>query len=227
MKNLRSLATSHLPSMSLSPEDFTDFSPELEELKITRASLKSIKNQAFVNLRGLKRLDLSENRIDSIEANAFNEIGHTLISLRISHGLGMQMFQIPHESFRQLTALEALDLSNNKLKTLNDNSFHFMNNLVSLELHDNQIDSLQKGTFQSDIHTKLTVVSLRYNNLKQLQTHSFVDLEELNAIYLDDNRIETIEKRAFMNLDHLKLLNLRGNKLSKIADEAFQVSSWA
>ncbi|XP_065076627.1 chaoptin-like isoform X2 [Ochlerotatus camptorhynchus] len=222
MKNLRSLATSHLQSMSLNAEDFTDFSPELEELKITRAGLKSIKNRAFTNLRGLKRLDLSENRIDSIEANAFNEIGHTLVSLRISHGLGMQLLQIPHESFRQLTALEALDLSNNKLKTLNDNSFHFMKNLVSLELHDNQIDSLQKGTFQSDIHTKLTMISLRYNNLKQMQTHSFVDLEDLNAIYLDDNRIETIEKRAFMNLDDLKLLNLRGNKLSKIADEAFQ-----
>lgn len=152
MKNLRSLATSHLPSLTLNAEDFTDFGPELEELRITRAGLKSIKNRAFANLRGLKRLDLSENRIDSIEANAFNEIGHTLVSLQMSHGLGMQMFQLPHESFRQLTALEALDLSNNKLKTLSDNSFHFMENLVSLELHDNQIEALQKGTFQGDIH---------------------------------------------------------------------------
>ncbi|XP_062700932.1 chaoptin-like isoform X2 [Aedes albopictus] len=222
MKNLRQLATSHLSSMSLNPEDFTEFSPELEELRITRAGLKSIKNRAFANLRGLKRLDLSENRVDSIEPNAFNEIGHSLISLRMSHGLGAQMSQIPYEAFRQLTVLEALDLSNNKLKTLNENSFHFMGDLVSLELHDNQIESLPRGTFQGDIHNKLKLISLRYNNLKQLSTHSFADLGDLNAIYLDDNRIESIEKRTFMNLNNLKVLNLRGNKLNKVADESFQ-----
>uniref|UniRef100_A0A1Q3FSG3 Putative conserved secreted protein n=1 Tax=Culex tarsalis TaxID=7177 RepID=A0A1Q3FSG3_CULTA len=222
MKNLRSLITSHLPSLALGPEDFAEFSPELEELKITRAGLKSIKNRAFTNIRGLKRLDLSENRIDSIEANVFAEIGHSLVSLRMSHALGAQILSIPHDSFRHLTALEALDLSNNKLKTLTDSSFHFMKNLVSVELHDNQIDSLAKGTFQSDIHTNLAVISLRYNSLKLVQSHTFVDLEELNAIYLDDNRLESIEKRAFMNLDNLKMLNLRGNRLGRIAVEAFQ-----
>ncbi|XP_055618814.1 chaoptin [Toxorhynchites rutilus septentrionalis] len=222
MKSLRSLATSFMPSVQLGPDDFTNFSQELEELKITRASLKVLNNHAFINLRGLKRLDLSENRIDKIEANAFTEIGHSLVSLRISHGFSSQMQQIPHESFRQLTSLEALDLSNNKLKSLADNSLHFMKNLVSLELHDNQIEKLQKGILQADIHTKLALVSFRYNNLKQIPSHSFVDLGELNTLYLDDNRIETIEKRAFMNLDHLKLLNLRGNKLHKIAAEAFQ-----
>ncbi|XP_058821803.1 chaoptin [Topomyia yanbarensis] len=222
MKNLRSVAISHLPTVSLSPEDFAGFSPDLEELKITRAGVQSIKNHAFTNLHGMKRLDLSENRIGSIEPMAFAEIGHSLCSLRMSHGLGAQMAQLPQEAFRQLVALEALDLSNNKLRTLSDSSFHFMKNIVSLELHDNQIESLPKGIFQSDIHRKLAVVSLRYNSLKQLQTHSFVDLEELDSIYLDDNRIETIERRAFMNLDSLKLLNLRGNKLSKISTEAFQ-----
>ncbi|XP_055525782.1 chaoptin [Wyeomyia smithii] len=221
MKNLRSLATSHLSAVSLNPDDFVDFSPELEELKITRAGLKSIKNHAFTKLRGLKRLDLSENRIDSIESSAFAEIGHSLVSLRMSHGLG-SMQQLPQDPFRQLTGIEALDLSNNKLKTLSDNCFHFLKNIISLELHDNQLENLPKGIFQQDIHSKLTMVSLRYNNLKQVPAHTFVDLEELNAIYLDDNRIESIERRAFMNLDKLKLLNLRGNKLTKIAPEAFQ-----
>ncbi|XP_058444042.1 chaoptin [Malaya genurostris] len=222
MKNLRFLASSHLSDFSLRSEDFVDFSPDLEELKLTRAGIKSIKNHAFTYLHGLKRLDLSENRIDSIEAMAFAEIGHSLCSLRMSHGLGAQMAKIPQEAFRYLVALEALDLSNNKLKTLSDNSFHFMKNIVSLELHDNQIDNLPKGIFQSDIHSKLAVVSLRYNNLKQLLAHTFVDMEELDAIYLDDNRIETIERRAFMNLDSLKILNLRGNRLNKISTEAFQ-----
>uniref|UniRef100_A0A182PNT2 LRRCT domain-containing protein n=1 Tax=Anopheles epiroticus TaxID=199890 RepID=A0A182PNT2_9DIPT len=222
MRNLRSLTISHLPSASLVPDDFANFSPELEELRLNRASLKVIKSHAFTHLRGLKRLDLSENRIDSIEADAFSDVGHSLVSLRASHGLGSQLVVFPIEAFRKLTALEALDLSNNRLKAIGDTSFHLLRNLVSLELHDNQIDALAKGTFQADIHTKLMMISLSYNNIKQLITHTFVDLEELEALLLEDNRIETIEKRTFMNLSNLKLINLRGNRLSKIADEAFQ-----
>uniref|UniRef100_A0A182QLG2 Chaoptin n=1 Tax=Anopheles farauti TaxID=69004 RepID=A0A182QLG2_9DIPT len=222
MRNLRSLAISNLPSSSLGPDDFLDFSPELEELRLNRGSLKQIKAHAFTHVRGLKRLDLSENRIDSIELDAFADVGHSLVSLRASHGLGSQLVTFPIDAFRKLTALEALDLSNNRLKVLGDTSFHLLRNLVSLELHDNQIEALAKGTFQADIHTKLMMVSLGYNNVRQLITHTFVDLEELEVLLLGDNRIETIEKRTFMNLNNLKLINLRGNRLSKIADEAFQ-----
>ncbi|KFB38898.1 AGAP000019-PA-like protein [Anopheles sinensis] len=222
MRNLRSLAMSSLPSTNLGPENFVDFSPELEDLRLNRASLKVIKAHAFTHVRGLKRLDLSENRIDSIEPDAFTDIGHSLVSLRASHGFGGQLVSFPIEAFRKLTALEALDLSNNRLKQVGDSSFHLLRNLVSLELHDNQIETLAKGTFQADIHTKLMMVSLRYNNLKLLASHTFADLEELEALFLEDNRIETIEKRTFMNLDSLKMINLRGNRLSKIAVEAFQ-----
>ncbi|XP_052868495.1 chaoptin [Anopheles cruzii] len=222
MQNLRTLALSAVPSASLAADDFAELSPELEDLRVIRASLKTLKNHAFTHVRGLKRLDLSENRLDSIEPDAFAEIGHSLVALRVSHGLGSGLSTFPAEALRKLTALEALDLSNNRLRTVPDSSFHALRNLVSLELHDNQIERLAKGTFQADLHTKLVVVSLRYNSLTQVATHTFVDLEQLEAVFLDDNRIETIEKRAFMNLDHLKLLNVRGNRLSTIATEAFQ-----
>ncbi|XP_050098956.1 chaoptin isoform X2 [Anopheles aquasalis] len=222
MQNLRSLALSAVPSSALAPEHLAALGPELEELRLNRASLKSIKNRAFTHVRGLKRLDLSENRIDAFESDAFADVGHSLVALRASHGLGSQLLTFPVEAFRRLTALEALDLSNNRLKALADGSLHLLRNLVSLELHDNQIETLAKGTFQADLHTRLATVSLRYNSLRSIATHTFVELPVLTALYLDDNRIETIERRAFMNLDRLKLLNLRGNRLTKIADEAFQ-----
>lgn len=47
----------------------------------------------------------------------------------------------------------------------------------------------------------------------------------LNRLHLNDNRITKIERRGFMNLDNLKYLSLRGNKLSTISEEAFQVSN--
>lgn len=47
--------------------------------------------------------------------------------------------------------------------------------------------------------------------------------QALQRLHLDDNRIESVERRAFMNLDKLRHLSLRGNKLTSISDEAFQV----
>lgn len=49
--------------------------------------------------------------------------------------------------------------------------------------------------------------------------------QKLHTIKLRDNRIERLERRAFMNLDKLQHLNLKGNKLMSISDEAFQVRS--
>jgi Leucine-rich repeat (LRR) protein len=153
-----------------------DFGVELEDLKISRASLSGIKAHAFKHVRGLKRLDFSENSIGSIDAEAFKDIGHSLLSLRMSHGLG-SMSSLPGEAFKWLTSLQELDVSNNKLSSLSDTSFHFMKNLRMLEMHDNTIDDLKKGTFQGDIHVKLEEVSFAFNNIKQISQHTFVDLE--------------------------------------------------
>lgn len=172
---LRSLTVGRLTDNQLSPEDFFGFSIQLENLRINHASLKTIKAHAFMHVRGIKRLDLSENIIDSIEKSAFAEIGHSLISLKVAHGLSSLMTQLP--DIRELTSLKDLDFSNNRLKSIGDNSFHFLKNLEVLELNDNQIEQLQKGTFQRDIHQKLEEISIEFNNLKLISTHSFVDLE--------------------------------------------------
>lgn len=74
MRNMRSLSLTRLSSTSLGPDDFLEFGLELEDLKITRGSLKTIKAHAFKHIRGIKRLDLSENRINQIEPDAFNEV---------------------------------------------------------------------------------------------------------------------------------------------------------
>lgn len=74
MKSIRSLSLGKLTSTQLSSEDFTDFGVELEDLKLTRSSINSIKSHAFKNVRGIRRLDLSENDISSIDNEAFTEV---------------------------------------------------------------------------------------------------------------------------------------------------------
>ena len=51
----------------------------MENLKIIHAGLKGLKAHTFMHVRGLKRLDLSENRIDSIENDAFQDASFKFI----------------------------------------------------------------------------------------------------------------------------------------------------
>ncbi|CAD6994601.1 chaoptin isoform X1 [Ceratitis capitata] len=221
MRNMRSLSMSRMGSATtIGPDDFKDFGVELEDLQITRATLGTIQSHAFKHVRGLKHLDFSENGIQTIENDAFHEIGHSLISLKISHGFTGAA--LPADPLRHLTSLQELDFSNNKITSMSDTSFHFLKNLRLLELHDNRIEQVMKGTFQGDIHSKLEEISLRFNHLTQISQHTFFDLEALRKLHLDDNKIERVERRAFMNLDELEHLSLRGNKLNNLADESFQ-----
>lgn len=71
---MRSLSISRLSTTTLSPDDFLEYGLELEDLKITRGSLKTIKSHAFTHIRGIKRLDLSDNKINQFEPDAFTEV---------------------------------------------------------------------------------------------------------------------------------------------------------
>lgn len=99
-------------------------------------------------MRGLKRLDLSENHIGQFDVGAFEEIGHTLQSLKMAHGLAAKMTALPPDVMKDLTSLQELDVSNNHLKSLADTCFHFQRELRVLEMHDNQLEQVAKGTFQ-------------------------------------------------------------------------------
>ncbi|XP_069668870.1 chaoptin isoform X2 [Periplaneta americana] len=222
MRNLRSLSLSRLPQPHLSSEDFLEFGVDLEELRVINGGLKAVKNHAFRHVRGLKTLDLSENQITQFENEAFMEVGHSLLRLRVSHGLDASVSNVPAEALRPLVNLQHLDFSNNRIRVMPETSFHFLKRLQVLELQDNEIDTVHKGTFQGGIHGGLEELHLSFNTLQSVNTHTFVDLPSLQWLHLDDNKISRIERRAFMNLDRLKRLDLRGNKLHTISDEAFQ-----
>lgn len=63
-----------LSTPRLQAEDFLDFGLELEDLKLAYSSIDAIKSHAFKNVRGVRRLDLSENRINQIDNDAFAEV---------------------------------------------------------------------------------------------------------------------------------------------------------
>lgn len=204
MRNIRSLSIGHIASSKLLPEHFVEYGIDLEDLKITHSGLDSIKSHAFKNVRTIRRLDLSDNPISNIDNDAFDEvrnfyffkkkttkkmisglnifflyffkISHSLTSLKISHGLSSSITSFP-VAIRPLSSLQYLDLSNNRLSSISDASLHFLTNLKILELNDNAIEQIAKGTFQGDHHSNLQFIGLNFNNIRNIEQHTFVDLK--------------------------------------------------
>jgi hypothetical protein len=68
--------------------------------------------------------------------------------LRVSHGLAPSVTNIPVDALQPLTSMQHLDLSNNKIRSMPENSLRSLKHLQVLKLQDNQIDNIYKGTFQ-------------------------------------------------------------------------------
>lgn len=63
-------------------EDFLCF-PDLKIIDSFLTGLQKISAHAFKHIRGLKRLDLSDNGISNIDYNAFDEVNMDFIGLYI------------------------------------------------------------------------------------------------------------------------------------------------
>lgn len=151
LRNLRKLRLPNLIQNHLAPEDFLEFGVNLEELIIISGNLKTIKNNAFRHVRGLKLLDLSENSIETLEPGCLADVGHSLVTLNLVHALSNSVKVVPVEALQPLSSLQYLDLGNNYLASMPDTSFHFLRSLKRVELQDNKIEEIKKGTFQVKI----------------------------------------------------------------------------
>lgn len=71
-----------------------------------------------------------------------------MVSLKLSKGFSSSQQNFPMDAIKVLNSLEEFDLSNNYVKNLPDTAFHFLKKLRKLELQDNMIEIVHKGTFQ-------------------------------------------------------------------------------
>lgn len=58
----------------VAPHHFVGYGFGVEELSILKAKMKSVHARAFIHVRGLKTLELSDNELQDIDENAFTEV---------------------------------------------------------------------------------------------------------------------------------------------------------
>lgn len=208
----------------------------LQRLNLSHNSLPEIKSQLFGSLPTLYTMDLSFNEIKKIARGSLAKLT-TLRFLDLNDNRLEGLFQLP-------ISLTRLNLANNLIKEIPENTWPVMNSLLELDLRNNTLgDSLTDGSFNGlltlqrlnlnmngmttpPFKSLQSIPTLQYlllenNNITELKQGAFGRLPTVFEINLSDNEIDKIENRAFEGLLQLLHLNLSSNMLSNISMEAF------
>ncbi|XP_011306736.1 leucine-rich repeat-containing G-protein coupled receptor 4 [Fopius arisanus] len=96
--------------------------------------------------------------------------------------------EFPRELFRGIPHLTTIAVFNQEIRNLSRDSFSEVgDNLQSLQLHKNQIEYIEPGTFDGLTH--LDELNLEFNLLSSLPDGIFSDLKSLEALLLNGNSI--------------------------------------
>ncbi|XP_067838711.1 toll-like receptor 3 [Heptranchias perlo] len=228
----------------------------LQRLVLSTNKITQLKTGDFdiLNNTTLYQLELSSNRLTQFEHNCFRKIG-SLRSLALENfalhpnlteqlceelsgtdiaelSLRNTCLKIQHTTFAGLnkTNLTSLDLSNNRLTTLQDNSFQWFQSLEYLYLENNSIRHVTPKMFAG-------LENLKYLNLKKgltaqhipnkvesiIDDYSFQELKKLEYLNLEDNIIAGIKAHTFSGLRSLKYLSMHNCliDLKTISNETF------
>lgn len=145
--SLKKMSLSHNKISKIDPGAW-EFCQLLIELNLSFNLLKSIQADTFKYLANLQKLNLNNNNLVFIEDNSYSFA--PLINLQILY-LKNNKISIAIEDangvFQNLTKLVKFYISNNGIKSVNQNAFLGLTSLVHLNMLNNNITSIQENAF--------------------------------------------------------------------------------
>lgn len=195
----------------------------LEALNLTRNRLRNVTTLRFSVMPGqrcgnsLKNLDLSNNSIDNVPAEAFS--GLIRLQELYLHSNGMTV--LADRALEGLVSLSALRLDHNKLVNLPPELFSDTKELKELHLQNNSINVLAPGLF-NDL-SQLQILDISKNELTSewINSATFTGLLRLVVLDISDNRVSKLEPSLFRDMYSLQILRLEGNLIENIPENTF------
>lgn len=137
VRNLRTVGLAAMADKGhVTENQFLDFAPGLEELRLVSANIAKIDKNAFAHVPSVSFMDLSNNKINRIADDAFKEVGNALKYLKMANAL--YFTRLPNMAFHSLSAMITLDLSDNHIRDIPLDTFHKMSKLKFLYLQVNE-----------------------------------------------------------------------------------------
>ncbi|KAF5271294.1 hypothetical protein FQR65_LT05309 [Abscondita terminalis] len=182
--------------------------PELDRLDLSGNKIKSLDVESFKGLYNLSFVDLSNNFISKIYPSTFSKIPQ-LRTLRLR---GNRLTITAVSKLDSISTAEELDLSVNTLVgPLDSHTFPKMQSLKYLQLSHNSFTSIKMGCLEG--LTNLTTLTLQHNQIDVIEDHAFIYVSKLVDLDLSHNRIVAVSGASLAHLPHLNNLDLRHNFL--------------
>ncbi|XP_034948545.1 leucine-rich repeats and immunoglobulin-like domains protein 3 [Chelonus insularis] len=139
-----------------------------------------------------------------------------LTHVSISHN---NIVDIDGTILQKLPYLQNLELADNKIKILKRGSFLAPNHLTRLNLNLNELTEMEPGCL--DNLTLLEELRINKNGLTHIVKDIFINLTRLKVLEINRNNLHQIQGLSFTNLTNLQQLRLKRNKINTLEDGAF------
>ncbi|WP_312074957.1 COR domain-containing protein [Chryseobacterium sp.] len=173
--SLKSNSFKELPTIVFTIENIKYFN-------LSDNQIREIRGHYFRNLIDIEKVDISYNQISSLPTEKIEYPKCKNLSIK-----GNKLEKFP-TSLSDAYTLEKLDLSENKISSIDDDAFDNLENLIELDLS--------------------------FNDLSYLPT-SIGNLKKLKRLILSGNKIKSLPKE-FENLTSLEFLDFDGNPIGRV-----------
>lgn len=191
--------------------------PRMRKLEYLDASNNKVTrfDKQLQKLIQLRSLNLQSNSISTLVNGQFSGLKY-LTDLDLSQN---RLRYIENHAFGGLNEVQRLNLDDNDLYSLNNQWFVSMPSLKWLYLSKNGLRLIKNGTF--DTPNQLDTINLSDNGIHAIDTEAFFGLEKLATLIISGNNLLSVPWRAFFELPNLRKLNLDGNPIYRLDSKTF------
>lgn len=222
------------------PGDLFESLQYVEELDLSGNMITKLDNDTFVHNTELSSLKLRKNPIEAL--NGLNIT--SLDELDLSY---CKLSILMRETLEGIPHVTILNLSNNQIAVISDDTFTALRDLKKLDLSDNKlIGPLPKDLFKNN--NDLEVLSLSGNKelgdfvqdtgflehhsamqrllvagcgLTRLTAGQLSGMDDLNELNVSNNAIRELDDSTFASLKRLNTLDLSNNRLQSLSVQLF------
>lgn len=161
-------------------------------------------------------LDLNGNDIADVEAFPPD------VKLRRLQLADNRLAEVRQDSFAELHYIIDADFANNRIRRVDPFTFENKAGFLTLELQDNPLDRVEGPFLYSNT---LLYLDISNCNLTHLNEHFFANISSLNTLDLSNNPLVSLVGSAFQPLKTLGTLKLNHCNLTFIGEDVFAMQS--
>lgn len=215
-KNLKKLKFLRLENNNIKEVFTEDFGAlaQLEGLFLSSNAIEKLPNDFFNVFHDLQYVGLGNNKFTSFDMKSLPE---TIWSINLSNN---DLESISEDSFYHLKKLGSVNLSFNPRLVITNAHLKFPNKILFLELSGIKKLEWDKNFFQ--YFDNLWTLEAANSNVTELYPKMFQDLTWLSNVNLAQNKISHIPLGLFANQGYLGNVNLSSNQLSSLPEDIFK-----